>query len=67
MDKEEQKKGIKPQYLNDTVRILQKMVNLNITAGNLSILEPANNILDIRNTKSWRSITVSYSQILTNS
>jgi hypothetical protein len=65
MGKEEQKDGIKPQYLNDTVRILQKMVNLNITTGNISILEPANNILDIRNTKSWRNTTVSYSYLLT--
>ncbi len=60
MDEEEQKNGIKPQNLNDTVKILQKIVNLNITAGNLNILEPANNILDSRNTKSWRNITVSY-------
>ncbi len=65
MDKEEQKDAIKPQYLNDTVRILKNMVNLNITTGNISILEPANNILDIRNTKSWRNITVSYSYLLT--
>jgi hypothetical protein len=65
MAKEEQKDGIKPQYLNDAVRILQKMVNLNITTGNISILEPANNILDIRNTKSWRNTTVSYSYLLT--
>jgi hypothetical protein len=60
MDKENQKNGIQPQYLNDTVRILKKIVGLNITASSPSILEPANNILDSRNAKSWRSMKVSY-------
>ena len=59
MDKTEQNNGIKPQNLNDTVRILQKIINLNITAGNLNILGPANNILDSKNEKSWRNMTVS--------
>ena len=59
MDKTERKYGIKPQNLNDTVRILQKIVKLNITAGSLDILAPANNILDSRNEKSWRNMTVS--------
>ncbi len=51
---------IQPQYLNDTVRILKKIVGLNITACSPSILEPANNILDSRNAKSWQSMKVSY-------
>ena len=59
MDKEKQKNGIQPQYLSDTVRILKKIVGLNITASSPSILEPANNILDSRNAKSWRSMKVS--------
>ena len=59
MDGTEQKNGIKLQNLNDTVRILHEIVNLNITAGSLNILAPANNILDSRNKKSWRNMTVS--------
>ena len=50
----EKENGIKPQALNDTVRILKKIVGLNISAGNLKILGPANNILDRRNRKAWR-------------
>ncbi len=59
MDKTVQKNGIKPQNLNNTVRILRKIVELNITADSLNILGPTNNILDDRNTKSWRNMTVS--------
>jgi hypothetical protein len=43
---------MKQQDLNDTVRILQKIVDLNI-------LVPASNILDSRNTKSWRNMKAS--------
>jgi hypothetical protein len=44
--------------LNDTVTILQKIVELNISDSNFTILGPANNILDSRNTKSWRNMKV---------
>ena len=52
--------GIKPQALSGAVKILKKIVGLNISAGNLKILGPANNILDGRNKKSWRILAVSY-------
>ena len=52
--------GIKPEALSGTVEILKKIVGLNISAGNLKILGPANNILDERNKKSWRILAVSY-------
>ncbi|CAB3980610.1 adhesion G- coupled receptor D1-like [Paramuricea clavata] len=48
--------GVKQQVLNDTVTILQTIVDLNISDSNLNILDPANNILDSRNTKSWRNM-----------
>jgi hypothetical protein len=51
--------GVKQQDLNDTVLILQTIVDLNISDSNLNILGPANNILDSRNTKSWRNMKVS--------
>jgi hypothetical protein len=51
--------GVKQQDLNDTVIILQTIVDLNISDSNLNILGPANNILDSRNTKSWRNMKVS--------
>ncbi len=60
MDKGKPENRIQPQYLNDTVRILKQIVGLNITASSPSILEPANNILDSRNAKSWQSMKVSY-------
>jgi hypothetical protein len=60
MNEEERGNGMKQQDLNDTVRILQKIINSNISKGSLNILGPANNILDSRNTKSWRNMTVSY-------
>ncbi len=60
MEKEKQENGIQPQYLIDTVRILKKIVRLNITVSSPSILEPANNILDSRNKKSWQNMTVSH-------
>jgi hypothetical protein len=60
MDKGEGERGIKPQNISQTVRILQKIVNLNITASSYNILGLANNILDSRNAKSWRNMTVSY-------
>ncbi|CAB3980612.1 adhesion G- coupled receptor D1-like [Paramuricea clavata] len=44
------------QVLNDTVSILQKIVNLNIPDSDLDILGPASNILDSRNTKSWTNM-----------
>ena len=59
MDKGRQQNGLKQQDLNDTVEILQKIVNLNTYDTSFNILPPANNILDSRNTKAWRSITVS--------
>lgn len=51
--------GADKQILSDTVKILKKIVNLNISDGNLTILNPASNILDERNGKSWRNISVS--------
>ena len=56
----ERENGIKPQSIYDTVRILKRIVDLNISAGSLNILGPANNILDERNVKSWQNLTVSY-------
>jgi hypothetical protein len=60
MNEEERGNGMKQQDLNDTVRILQKIIHSNISNGSLNILGPANNVLDSRNTKSWRNMTVSY-------
>ena len=60
MNDTERENGIKPQIIYDTVRMLKKIVDLNITAGSLNILGPANNILDGRNEKSWQNLTVSY-------
>ena len=59
MDEKEQKKGINSKDLGGIVRILKTIVDLNIIAGNLNILGPANNILDGRNVKSWKNLTVS--------
>lgn len=59
MDKGRRQNGLKQQDLNDTVEILQKIVDFNISDSSFDILPPANNILDSRNTKAWRSITVS--------
>ena len=50
--------GLKQQDINDTVKILQKIVNLNISDSSLDILAPANNILDSRNKKTWRNMEV---------
>lgn len=55
--------GTDKQILSDTVEILRKIVNLNISDGRLKILDPANNILDDRNGKSWRSISVSFGDL----
>ena len=63
MSDTEREDGIKPQNIIDTVRIIKKVVNLNISAGtvnNIHVLDPANNILDDRNVKSWQNLTVSY-------
>ena len=60
MNETERENGIKPQSINNTVRILKRIVDLNISAGSLNILDPANNILDERNVKSWQNLTVSY-------
>ena len=57
MDKKARKKGINSKDLGGAVRILKKIVDLNITARNLNILGPANNILDGRNVKSWKNLT----------
>jgi hypothetical protein len=59
MDKEQRENGIDPQNITIIARILQQIVHLNISDNNLNILGPASNILDIRNTKSWRNMTVS--------
>ncbi|XP_028410398.1 adhesion G protein-coupled receptor L3-like [Dendronephthya gigantea] len=48
--------GADKQILSNTVEILRKIVNLNISDGSLKILEPASNILDERNDKSWENI-----------
>jgi hypothetical protein len=58
-DVKQPKTEIKQQVLNDTVSILQTIVNLNIPDSNLNILGPASNILDSRNTKSWTNMNVS--------
>jgi predicted kinase len=60
IEEAEQENGIKPQVLNDAVRILKRIVGLNISSGIPGILDAANNILDNRNRKSWRNIAVSY-------
>ena len=59
MDEKKRKKGINSKDLSGTVRILRTIVELNVTATNLNILGPANNILDGRNIKSWQNLTVS--------
>lgn len=59
MDKRRRQNVLKQQDINDTVQILQKIVDLNISDSTLNILLPANNILDSRNTKAWRNMTVS--------
>ena len=58
LDNEKQQKRIKQQDLIKTVEILQKIVDLNISDGNLDILAPASNILDSRNRKSWKNMEV---------
>ena len=58
LDNEKQQKRIKQQDLIKTVEILQKIVDLNISDGNLDILAPASNILDGRNRKSWKNMEV---------
>ncbi|XP_028410399.1 adhesion G protein-coupled receptor B3-like [Dendronephthya gigantea] len=49
--------GADKHILSDTVKILQKIVNLNISNGSLKVLDPASNILDERNDKSWKNIS----------
>ncbi|XP_028410421.1 CD97 antigen-like [Dendronephthya gigantea] len=44
------------QNITNTVRILQNIVDLNISDSSLNILGPASNILNSRNTESWRKI-----------
>ncbi|XP_028410418.1 adhesion G protein-coupled receptor E2-like isoform X2 [Dendronephthya gigantea] len=43
--------------LTDTVRILQKIVDLNISDSSLDLLGPASNILDRRYTETWETTT----------
>ncbi|XP_028410387.1 CD97 antigen-like [Dendronephthya gigantea] len=43
--------------LTDTVRILQKIVDLNISDSSLDLLRPASNILDRRYTETWETTT----------
>ena len=57
-NEKQQEKRIKQQDLIKTVEILQKIVDLNISDGNLDILAPASNILDSRNRKSWKNMEV---------
>lgn len=47
------------EILSETVEILQKIVNLNISDENLNILNPANNVLDLRYERAWRNMSVS--------
>ena len=58
MNKDRRQNGLKQQSINDTVKILQKIVNLSISDSSLDILAPANNILDSRNKKTWRNMEV---------
>ena len=60
MDEGRRQNGLTQQDLNDTVEILQKIVDFNISDSSFDILPPASNILDSRNTKAWRSIKVSW-------
>ena len=57
-NEKQQEKRIKQQDLIKTVEILQQIVDLNISDGNLDILAPASNILDSRNKKSWKNMEV---------
>ncbi|CAB4014871.1 adhesion G -coupled receptor L2-like [Paramuricea clavata] len=57
MDEQQRENGIDPQNITIIARILQQIVHLNVSDNNLNILGPASNILDIRNTKSWRNMT----------
>lgn len=50
--------GLTQQDLNDTARILQKIVQLNISSHSLNILGPVNNILDSRNKMTWGNMKV---------
>lgn len=50
--------GLTQQDLNDTARILQKIVQLNISSHSLNILGPVNNILDSRNEMTWGNMKV---------
>ena len=63
MGKKERKKGISFKDLSRTVRILKNIVDLNITARNLTLLGPVNNTLNGRNVKSWQNLTVSKSKL----
>jgi hypothetical protein len=64
MNEEKRENGLSPLSISETVRLLNRIVDLNITAGSLNILGPANNILDDRNEMSWKNLTVSYNQFL---
>jgi hypothetical protein len=64
MNEEKRENGLSPLSISETVRLLNRIVDLNITAGSLNILGPANNILDDRNEMSWKNVTVSYNQFL---
>jgi hypothetical protein len=60
MNEEKRESGLSPLNISETVRLLERIVDLNVTAGSLNILGPANNILDGRNEKSWQNLTVSF-------
>ena len=47
-------KNGRENILVDTVTILQKIVNLNISDSSLNVLEPANNILHSMYANMWR-------------
>jgi hypothetical protein len=60
MNEKERENGLSSLNISETVRLLERIVDLNVTAGSLNILGPANNILDGRNEKSWQNLTVSF-------
>ena len=57
LDKD-QTDDINPKILIDSVNLIQKIINLNISNGTYNILPPVSNLLDSRNTKSWKNLTV---------
>ncbi|XP_028412665.1 adhesion G protein-coupled receptor L1-like [Dendronephthya gigantea] len=54
---EDQEEVLDQETLTETVEILQKIVDFNISDDSINIMVPANNILDVRYEKSWRNMT----------